>query len=311
MGKTTQRMLQAGVLWFGAAGAALAQPCDQQDLVNDSLGTGGNANVCPCFVRDEIALAIFDVPAGDSVQLLQIGIEWKSVLGLSGRTTEDALIVYDLNQTGAVDPATFAPIAELPSPQLRDGFLNVFDVSAGNVILPEKRFGIGLRFRSNQGVLDASIVNDLDGFNNGPETVRNWVFVNSGQWRTSQSLGVNGDWVFRTTVDVCGGAGGLTLENPTPGTAGANNTFVATGATPGASVRYYYGFASGSTTVSGCPGLAVDIRSATLAGSANADGSGTASLVKFVPGVASGRAIRLQAVDAGVCVKSNLVAWTF
>lgn len=290
--------------------ALMGQPCDDVNLVNDSLGSGGNANVCPCFVADEIALAIFDVPPADSVVLTQIGIQWKSVLGIDGRSTEDAIIVFDMNQSGPVNPATFSVLAEIPEPRLRDGFLNVFDVSAFNIELPANRFGVGLRFRHNQGILDASVVNDLDGFNDGPETVRNWVFTSIGEWRTSQALGVNGDWVFRMNVEACQ-TDDLHLENPVPGSAGENNTFTVSGAEPGADVTYFYGFAGGSTNVDGCPGVSVDIRNAAVAGAATADGEGRAALVRFVPGVAADRAIRLQAVEIGACDKSNLLTWVF
>lgn len=103
----------------------------------------------------------------------------------------------------------------------------------------------------------------------------------------------------------------LTLAAPVPGTAGQNNTLSVSNAVPNEQVYFGYGFNAGSSPILGCPGASVDISNPKLAGSAMADANGDASLVAFVPDSASGRTIRIQAVQTVNCAKTNLVVNTF
>ncbi len=103
----------------------------------------------------------------------------------------------------------------------------------------------------------------------------------------------------------------LSMLGPRPGIAGQVNTLIATGATPGARVYFTYGVSTGSTSVPGCPGLSVDIRSATLAGSALADVNGDARLDTHVPQAARGRQVLLQAVEQVNCVRSQVALHRF
>ncbi len=112
-------------------------------------------------------------------------------------------------------------------------------------------------------------------------------------------------------VTVTGEGGSLSLDPPAPGRAGTNNRLSAHDATPGARVYFVYGFRSGSTNVPNCPGVTVGMRAPTVVGSDLADGSGDASLTRFVPGSAQGRRVFIQAVEPSSCTVSNLVDWTF
>lgn len=103
----------------------------------------------------------------------------------------------------------------------------------------------------------------------------------------------------------------LRLDPPVPGTAGVSNTLTARDAEPGSRVYFVYSFSTGSTSVPNCPGVEVELRQPIIAGSMVADGNGTAQLVRFVPGAASGRTVHIQAVDAAACRTSNHVVHQF
>ncbi|MCL4196242.1 MAG: S8 family serine peptidase [Phycisphaerales bacterium] len=103
----------------------------------------------------------------------------------------------------------------------------------------------------------------------------------------------------------------LRLDPPVPGTAGVSNTLTARDAEPGSRVYFVYSFSTGSTSVPNCPGVEVELRQPIIAGSVVADGNGTAQLVRFVPGAASGRTVHIQAVDAAACRTSNHVVHQF
>lgn len=83
-------------------------------------------------------------------------------------------------------------------------------------------------------------------------------------------------------------------------------TLSASGAVPNNRVHFAYSLSSGSTPVPNCPGLSVDLNNPVVAGSDIADAGGNASLSGFAPAVACGR-LRLQAVDATACDKSNTI----
>lgn len=189
-----------------ALSVAHASDCPSQTLVLDSVVPGGEAIVCPCFAVNEIAMTIHDVPSdgGGEVLLASVQIQWANLFSLPGTVMQGAIIIYDLNQDGTVDPSTLTPIAEFPNPQLTAGFLNQFDFAGRPIVLPQSRFGVGLRFSTSTAgcFFCASIVNDTDGHADSPDTVRNWVF-SAGRWLEAEGLGVSGDWVIRAIVEVC------------------------------------------------------------------------------------------------------------
>jgi len=181
------RALVGGVLGLAASSAA-AQNCSVEELKNDSARDGGNGWVCPCFVPDEVAMAVLTVPEGsDGNELITAQILWDSFFGGPTVTVEKALIIYDMNQEGPVDPNTFSIIESIPDPELHRGFLNIFDLSAFGIVLPERRFGIGIKFANDKtqggGEDQPSVISDFDGHNNWDNTVRNWVFAIPGGWQ--------------------------------------------------------------------------------------------------------------------------------
>lgn len=105
----------------------------------------------------------------------------------------------------------------------------------------------------------------------------------------------------------------VTLESPTPGTAGTANTFRVTGLSPDEKVRFYYSNHSGGAVIPGC-----DLQVAALQlddprelGSAVADADGVAQITRFVPTSAAGKTALIQAAVVDRCIISNYVVETF
>lgn len=203
------RKLTAVMIAGMTAAASGAGECTEQETKIDSLVAGGNINVCPCFIPNEVAMMILDTPAGGTPTLSKIQVFWASFFGGAPDSLEAALIVYDMNQTGPANPATFAPLCAvectIAGPVLSDGVLNQFDVLGLGIELPPNRFGIGLKFfNDNSGdVFAPSVVSDDDDHNDVGGVVRGWVFVIPDGWAASEPLGVSGDWVIRAVVEVC------------------------------------------------------------------------------------------------------------
>jgi glucose/arabinose dehydrogenase len=103
---------------------------------------------------------------------------------------------------------------------------------------------------------------------------------------------------------------GLSLAPPEPGQTGTVNTLYATGATPGSRVTFLYGTRSGTIPISGCPGVSRNIIRPKLAGTAQADALGRASLSVSVPNI-QGRKLLFQAIELSSCSDSNLVEYLF
>ena len=199
------RMIAPAILVVAAPTLAQGPDCTIEEAKVDSFVIAGSANVCPCFVPGEIAMTILDTPAGGAATLANMQIAWQSFFGGQPDTLEQAIILYDMNQDGPANPATFSPLLTLDGPVLSDGFINVFNVLELGVELPENRFGIGLQFfnQSAGNPFAPTVISDTDGHNNAGGVVRNWVFVIPGGWAQSQLLGVSGDWVLRAEVEVC------------------------------------------------------------------------------------------------------------
>jgi len=103
----------------------------------------------------------------------------------------------------------------------------------------------------------------------------------------------------------------LTLANPVPGTAGVSNSYVVTGATPGAMVGVYTGLSLGATVVNlgNCGGIPVGIANPKrLIGKARANGAGVATILATPPASAAGRTFRFQAIEPSSCRVSNLLS---
>ncbi len=99
----------------------------------------------------------------------------------------------------------------------------------------------------------------------------------------------------------------FTILPLSPGTAGTTNTLQVSGATPGGSVTFIWGF---NETVfpadSLCSGLDVDILNFRNLATVTADASGNAFFNTPIPASAAGISILIQAVNISSCTKSNL-----
>ena len=134
---------------------------------------------------------------------------------------------------------------------------------------------------------------------------------NDGSIDCYQAVGISSSF---NGIDIAVGScapAEFTLQDPVPGVAGQQNTFTTANGVAGARVYFVYGTRSGTTNIPGCPGLVVDIRTPQIAGTAIADGSGTATFRSAVPASAAGDTFLIQAVDKDSCDVTNLVTWTF
>tara|TARA_R110002094_G_scaffold57768_3_gene68896 strand:+ start:942 stop:2297 length:1356 start_codon:yes stop_codon:yes gene_type:complete len=104
-----------------------------------------------------------------------------------------------------------------------------------------------------------------------------------------------------TTVD---------LSAPQPGTAGAMNTFTASGNTPGQSVFFFVSMFGGETAISGCL-EALDIANPLPFAVGNANANGTALVTVPVPAFLAGLPFLFQCYDPAACHTSDVVAFTF
>ncbi len=90
------------------------------------------------------------------------------------------------------------------------------------------------------------------------------------------------------------------VGRPSPGTAGLQNTWTVTGATPGANVSVFGGGA-GATPVPQCPGQSASVANPVLVGSAVADRTGTALVSVVIPARYAGVTATFQAFEAANC----------
>lgn len=105
-----------------------------------------------------------------------------------------------------------------------------------------------------------------------------------------------------------------TLNELNPGSAGTSNSLTLTDAAPDSRVQFYHSLRSGTTTIrsGACSGEKLDLRRASVLGTATADGSGAATINTILSRTLSGRTLYLQAtVEAGSnCTTSNRVIQT-
>jgi hypothetical protein len=154
--------------------------------------TGGGQVVCPCFVANEQAGAVFTLPANVyPIEILKVGIGWGSQFGGSGQTLGEAIHIY---AGGLPNPG--APIFSLVGPQLTDGVINEFNLGPlpGEIVIPSGSFTVALEFNSDNAgdPFAASVVHD----GNGCQANKNVVYAIPGGWLNACGLGVTGDWVI-------------------------------------------------------------------------------------------------------------------
>jgi hypothetical protein len=181
-------VLLMAALSLTAPSHAIAQ-CTVQHVQNY---TGAGQVVCPCFVPNEQAGAVFTVPADQyPIEILWVGVGWGSAFGGTGQTLEEAIHIY---AGGLPNPGS--PIFSLVGPQLTDGAINEFNLEPipGEIMIASGAFTVTLEFfNSNAGDFFApSVVHD----GNGCQSGKNVIFAIPGGWLNACAAGVNGDWVF-------------------------------------------------------------------------------------------------------------------
>ncbi|MFK7758897.1 MAG: GC-type dockerin domain-anchored protein [Phycisphaerales bacterium] len=177
---------------------AVGAGAQEVTLQNDSLGGGDNATICPCFVAGEEAAVWLTSPCDGNIVAIQVF--WRSFLGGSPVSLEDSLIVYE----GGSFPNPGPVKDELLAPALQDGGLNEFRFEDENQTIPisipvqaNEEFVVSLKFFNPSTLTGPGILFDDSGITPNKNTVR----VTGGQWRSSESLGVTGDWIIRVVVD--------------------------------------------------------------------------------------------------------------
>lgn len=146
---------------------------------------------------------------------------------------------------------------------------------------------------------------NTDGIMNSDTVERE--FQRAAAINDSNQITING---WDTTLDALAfiltpASTSMALSTAEPVYPGSISNLECLGCTPGRTVTFVRGFDSGSTAVSGCSGLFIDIANPTVMGSAVADTFGRAQLSASVPCAAAGLTIRLQAVE-NTCRKSNV-----
>jgi len=181
----------------------------------------------------------------------------------------------------------------------------------------------GTNYWGNHGLIDG-LWSTPGGTANTIDTVEN-VFVQSpqaGDWTIEviaselvqdshvETPAIDADYALVVSGAIEAGGTGLQFAGPDPGIAGIDNTFSASGATPGAKVWFVFGAAAGSTQIPNCPGI-VGIDGAEPLGSATADGNGDASLTFLVPDGVAGRTGFFAAIDVSSCSSSEVESYEF
>ena len=188
-------------LTFGSAQAG------ETTLQNDSLVDFGSAVIVTGFIAGGGAGSWLTSPCAGDIRAVQVF--WRSQSGTSGQTIHFAI---DIFRSGSFpDPGALAE--SIGGPVLNDGVLNEYRFLDENNTIPlivpvtqGETIVVALLFaEAPPAPLGPSVVRDTDGIVPG----RNTVYSNFGlgfEWRSSESLGLSGDWVIRAVVDCDAGS---------------------------------------------------------------------------------------------------------
>jgi uncharacterized repeat protein (TIGR01451 family) len=169
---------------------------------NDSLQDFGNAVVVAGFVEGEQAASWLTSPCAGNIRGLQVF--WRSPSGTSGNTIHAAI---EVSRAGSF-PTPGALALRVVGPVLTDNALNEYRYLDENQTVPisvavtaNELFVVALVFDRPNGSGDPSVVRDVDGNQNGRNSLRARIGPGNYQWFNSATLGVTGDWVIRAVVD--------------------------------------------------------------------------------------------------------------
>ncbi|NOT31481.1 MAG: hypothetical protein HOP15_13620 [Planctomycetes bacterium] len=156
------------------------------------------------------------------------------------------------------------------------------------------------------------VMRDADGLLNDPTSTRQNITTASGLVVLAANLSQAGNYWHH---EVAGVSPGLVLNQPTPGTAGVQNAFVVTGATPNKALAFYLSQNTGTRVIARptCPagiqtGLGLPL---ILLGNARSNANGVATLNLVVPASVAGRTYHIQVIEAAQCRASNRITEVF
>ncbi len=165
------------------------------------------------FDADEKAGVVLLIPPEwRPAKILRVQIMWHSATGATGNTINDNLEIWK----GRVGVPVFVPTAskifdslDAPpdgfSPRLVDGYVNEYDLSQFNIIIPAEydRFTFAMTFAQNTTApFGATVPVDL----NGITPSRNYVygtfppFINTRQWFDMATFQQTGDLIMRAVI---------------------------------------------------------------------------------------------------------------
>lgn len=181
--------IAAAAILLTTAGWASAQDCPTEPTVQNF--TGGGTTACPCFVYDEEAGAVFNVPQEHyPIEILRLGIGWGSLFGGAPLQAEQAIHIYNGQLPDPGDP-----VFRLTGPNMTDGVINEFDIdAAGHVVIQQAPVAATLQFQQPNAndIYAPTVVHDGNGCTPG----MNMIEAFPGGWMDACSAGVTGDWVF-------------------------------------------------------------------------------------------------------------------
>lgn len=173
----------------------------------------GQVGLINNFNAGEKVGAIFTIPANfRPARIKRVQILWYSATGNTGNSIEESLEVWRgnvLTPTSSPAPSRiFDSINVDPdgfSPQMTDGFLNEFDLSQFNIIVPDTytRFTVALVFANNTSApLGPTVPIDL----NGIQASRNAVYgippTGGGvRWWDLATAQTFGDYIIRAVIE--------------------------------------------------------------------------------------------------------------
>lgn len=102
----------------------------------------------------------------------------------------------------------------------------------------------------------------------------------------------------------------LTLSSALPGVAGEISTIFLAGATPGGTVRFFYGLAKGPSAIPECESATLGIADPVYIGTGTVSNTTNAWTEVAIPSSARGQTIFLQAFEPSSCRVSNVVTFT-
>lgn len=189
-------------LMVGAMLCAAHAQAAEQTLQNDSLVDASTAVVVTGFLAGGGAASWLTTPCTGNIRAVQVF--WRSQTGIGAQVIHEAVNVY---RSGTF-PTPGALAASIGGPVLTDGVLNEWRFLDENNVIPlfvpvtqGETVVVAILFDSAPpGPAGPSVVRDT----NGIVPQRNAIFSNFGLgfvWRSSESLGVTGDWVIRAVVD--------------------------------------------------------------------------------------------------------------